>query len=78
MATAVTSSENWDFLYANALLEPDRDRLPERIVAAKQAINQRLDELGNADNLEKHALMDALRALQALSARQTRTRIPLG
>src|SRR5215469_8534700 len=64
MATAVTSSGNWDFLYANALLEPNRRRLPERISAAEQAIKERLKELGTRGNPEKDALVDALRALQ--------------
>jgi hypothetical protein len=41
-ATAVTSYGKWDFLYASALLEPDRDRLAERITAAETAIYERL------------------------------------
>ena len=73
MATAVTSSGNWDFLYANALLEPNVDRLAERITVAERSINERLKELGNRDNPEKVALVDALRALHALRARQART-----
>jgi hypothetical protein len=72
MATAVTTSEDWDFLYANALLEPDRDRLPERIAVAEHAINERLKALTNSDNSEKLALVGALRVLQVLRARRTR------
>lgn len=70
MATAVASSVNWDSLYVNALLEPDEDRLPERIKAAESAINARLQELGDRDTQEKAALVDALRALRGLAARR--------
>ena len=76
MATAVTSPGSWDFLYTNALLEPDRNRLPERITAAEAAINERLKALGNRDNPEKAALVDALRALQTLRA--CKAQRPLG
>ena len=72
MTTAVTTSENWDLLYARALLEPNRDRLPERITAAEHAINERVKELSDGDTTEKDALADALRALRVLQARQTR------
>jgi hypothetical protein len=76
MATAVTRFGNWDFLYANALLEPDRDRLAERITAAENAINERLKELANRDTPEKVALVDAVRTLRVLRARQTRAGLP--
>jgi len=76
VATAVTSSGNWDFLYSNALLEPERDRLPERITAAEQAINDRFKELANCNDPEKAALVDALRTLQTLRTRKTQR--PLG
>jgi hypothetical protein len=57
-------------LYANALLEPDGQRLPERIAAAEAAINERLKAIAHQDNTEKMALVDALRALQALRSRR--------
>jgi hypothetical protein len=69
MSTAIANYGDWDFLFANALLEPDRDRLPERIGAAETAINERLKAIGNRDDPEKEALVDALRALQALRRR---------
>jgi hypothetical protein len=69
MSTAIANYGDWDFLFANALLEPDRDRLPERIGAAEAAINERLKAIGNRDDPEKEALVDALRALQALRRR---------
>jgi hypothetical protein len=75
MSTAIANYGDWDFLYANALLEPDGDRLPERISAAEVAINERLEVIGNRDNSEKAALVDALRALQALRASRGRTQI---
>lgn len=73
MSTAIASYGDWDFLYANALLEPDGNRLPERILIAETAINERLKAMANRDNPEKAALVDALRALQSLRARRGRT-----
>ena len=75
MSTTIANYENWDFLYASALLEPDGNRLPERLTAAEAAINERLKaiENGSARDSEKIALLDALRALQALRARRART-----
>ena len=75
MSTAIASYGDWDFLYANALLEPDGNRLPERIAAAKAAINERLKAIAHQDNTEKMALVDALRALQTLRSRRGRTQI---
>jgi hypothetical protein len=73
MSTAIANYEDWDFLYANALLEPDGNRLPERITTAETAINERLKTLANRDNPEKAALVDALRALHTLRSRRSRT-----
>jgi hypothetical protein len=71
-STTIASYGDWDFLFANALLEPDGDRLLERIRVAEAAINQRLQEIANrsVDNSEKEALLDALRALHSLAARK--------
>jgi hypothetical protein len=71
-STTIANYGDWDFLFANALLEPDGDRLLERIRVAEAAINQRLQAIANrsADNCEKDALLDALRALHALQARK--------
>jgi hypothetical protein len=73
MSTAIANYGDWDFLFANALLEPDGDRLPERIRAAQAAINERLKAIanGSADNAEKAALADALRALRSLRVRRS-------
>jgi hypothetical protein len=75
VSTAIANYGDWDFLYANALLEPDGNRLPERISAAEVAINERLEAIGNRDNSEKAALTDALRTLQALRSSRGRTQI---
>ncbi len=65
MATSVTGASEWEFLFANVLLEPDNNRLPERIAAAEAAINERSKALRDEpDSSEKHALVRALRALQ--------------
>jgi hypothetical protein len=69
-STTIASYGDWDFLFANALLEPDGDRLLERISAAEAAINDRLKAIGHTDSPEKEALVDALRALHALQARR--------
>jgi hypothetical protein len=72
MNTAIANYADWDFLFANALLEPDTNRLPERISAAAAAINERFKAIANStDNGEKAALADALRVLQKLAARRT-------
>lgn len=75
MSTAIANYGDWDFLYANALLEPDGNRLPERIAAAEAAINERLKTMTHKslDNAEKMALVDALRALNSLRVRRSRT-----
>jgi hypothetical protein len=79
MSTAIANYGDWDFLFANALLEPDGNRLPERIEVAEAAINERLKVLANrsADNPEKAALEDALRALRGLQARRSRATNPI-
>jgi hypothetical protein len=77
MSTAIANYGDWDFFFANALLEPDGDRLPERINAAEAAINERLKAIGNRDNSEKAALVDALRTLCVLRARRSRAANPV-
>ena len=74
-STTIVSYGDWDFLFANALLEPDGDRLPKRVSAAEAAINERLKAITNrsADDAEKAALVDALRTLDFLRARRSPT-----
>ncbi len=62
-------NQSWKELYRNAILEIDRDKLPERIAAAEEALIARARELfqESGDNIEEqHALDDALYALRAL------------
>jgi hypothetical protein len=64
------STEEWQAAYHSAVLEVDREKMPERIVAARQAISNRLRGLyGNPDHhAEREQIEDALRALAVLEA----------
>ena len=64
------NTENWEAAYHRAVLEVDRQRMPERIVAARQAITDRLQGLyGDPDHYgERQQIEDALRALSVLEA----------
>jgi hypothetical protein len=60
----------WQERYREALLEFDRERLAQRIVAAETAIYQRVEELkhgGAGSNEELWAINDAIRGLRALA-----------
>jgi len=60
---------NWRGLYVAALLETDKERMPQRIADAERALVVRARELfhGTSDNLEEEsAIDDALFALHAL------------
>ena len=62
-------NRSWRELYRDAILEADRNLLPERIAAAQEALTARARELFHAegDNIEEeHALDDAMYALKAL------------
>jgi surfactin synthase thioesterase subunit len=60
----------WESEYQSAILEVNATRLPGRIAAAQQAINQRLMQLaqGLDGDSERHAIRDALSALGTLQA----------
>jgi len=65
------SNANWRDLYVAALLEMNKDKLPDRIAEAETAIVQRARERFNAagDNIqEEENLDDALYALRALKS----------
>jgi hypothetical protein len=65
------SMQKWRTLYTAALFETDRNRVPERIAEAEQAIVARARELfsvGNDTIEEDQALDDALYALRALQS----------
>ena len=64
-----TSESAWRDLYLAALFEADSARLPERIAAAEYALSLRDRELwysGGDHHEEKHAVISAMRALEAL------------
>jgi hypothetical protein len=61
-------SEKWEAVYHRAVLEADRHKMPERIVAARRAIGERLQGLAGNPNhhAERQQVEDALRALAVL------------
>jgi hypothetical protein len=68
-ACPAPDSRSWTELYRNAILEVDRNKLPELIDAAEEALMARARELfdDTRDHIEEqHALDDALYALKAL------------
>lgn len=63
------SPEAWHVLYRSALFEADRDKIPQRITEAENAILARIRELFvvTTDHIEEDILLDdALYALRAL------------
>ena len=64
------SIDKWEPVYHRAVLEVDRQKMPERIVVARLAISNRLQGLhGNPDHHgERQQIEDALRALAVLEA----------
>ena len=65
------SEVNWQTLYAAALSESDPNRLPGKIEAARRAIRQRLEQLGETGNVRECEQLDrALHGLFTLSARR--------
>ena len=63
-------TEKWETAYHSAVLEVDRQKMPERIIAARQAITDRLRGLyGDPDHHgERQQIEDALKALAVLEA----------
>ena len=63
-------TENWEAAYHRAVLEVDRQKMLEGIVAARQAISDRLQGLyGDPDHYRiRLQIEDALRALAVLEA----------
>ena len=67
--TRSNSDLAWHELYRAALFEPDRDKIPDRIAEAENAILLRMRELFavEADHIEEDLVLDdALYALRAL------------
>jgi hypothetical protein len=64
-----TSPVAWHVLYHAALFEADRDKIPQRITEAENAILSRIRELFvvTTDHIEEDIVLDdALNALRAL------------
>ena len=62
------SNSYWKPLYEAALLETDSSRLPERIIAARKAIVDRIEEsLREPVASEHQAMNEALRHLRRLA-----------
>jgi hypothetical protein len=67
MSTSPKPNLSWRQLYATAMLELDVQFLPNRIDAAKNAINTRITELDSAGPTdEREQLVDAQRTLNSL------------
>jgi hypothetical protein len=65
--TRSRASPQWRTLYKAAFLELDRDKLPQRITDAQQAIMDRMEDLNRSeDGPESEAALDALNALRGL------------
>ncbi|HLZ43800.1 MAG TPA: hypothetical protein VKQ11_22735 [Candidatus Sulfotelmatobacter sp.] len=66
---ALPSHLAWHSLYQAALFETDRNKIPDRIAEAEEAILERVKELfvANTDHIEEDQVLDdALYALRAL------------
>jgi hypothetical protein len=64
----VHSVPDWKALYEAALLETDRDKLPARIMSARSAIFDRIEEsVTNPLAVEQSAMDNALRNLRHLA-----------
>jgi hypothetical protein len=59
-------NEKWVNFYHRAALERDGKKMPKRIVAARQAIGERLQD--STEPEERHRIEDALRGLDVLAA----------
>ncbi|HEX8818117.1 MAG TPA: hypothetical protein VF753_21690 [Terriglobales bacterium] len=65
---SASEDNSWFEVYRAAMLEFDPQKLPERILAAKEAVRLRLKEI-QADvdhHAERQRMEDALRGLRAL------------
>jgi hypothetical protein len=58
----------WQNEYAAALVEPDREKLPQRVAAAETSIYKRLQQIsqGSDDQAERQAIEDAVAGLRIL------------
>jgi hypothetical protein len=56
----------WEDIYLSAVREVDPQKMPERIAAARQAIQERLPAAQNGDPAERERMEHALSALAVL------------
>lgn len=63
-----SEDKSWFEVYKAAVLELDPQKLPERIVAAKERVRLRLEEIqGDSDHhAERQQIEDALNSLRVL------------
>lgn len=59
--------KTWEVLYESALCELDRNKLRESLEAAMIAIEKRLREIADSENLEKLQCLSALQTLRTLA-----------
>lgn len=70
MANSVKLSAGWKELYQTAFLETDPTRIRQRIIEARTAVLDRIEDLLRSSACaENQALNDALKALSALEGR---------
>jgi hypothetical protein len=69
-----SQNQAWTVLYKGALLELDRQKLPERIALAKKAMQERLQqfEASSDHHFERQDLADAANNLRALETEMAR------
>lgn len=65
MAQVNDQESSWRELYQSALVEPDKERLTQLIIAAEEVIFRRVQELarGEADDQERAAMTEAVEKL---------------
>ena len=63
-------SENWEELYMHAAMEVDGKKMPERVIAARETIRARLEDLSRSSNHheERQRLANALERLDVLES----------
>jgi hypothetical protein len=64
----------WKQLYESAILELDKNKLPDRIAEARRAIHDRAEEIMTSASLAEHRALNqalsSLRILEEVSARE--------
>jgi hypothetical protein len=58
--------QDWETVYASAMLETDHKKLADKIDTAKQVLLSCLSELSSEDARQRERIEDALRTLDAV------------